>query len=63
MMGRWMGAQPDDGPWEMFVEENIFGSGGIFGILHSTIVVTLRRELDVEESIRPRVFTVLRHHL
>ena len=57
-----MGVQPDDGSWEMFVEENISQWGGeIFGsdpgIVRYIvdIYVALRRRFDVEENIRPRV--------
>jgi len=58
-----MGAQPDDGSWEMFVEENISQWGDLWdhGIVRYIvdIYVALRRRFDVEENIRPRVFSVL----
>ena len=54
-----MGAQPDDGSWEMFVEENISQWGDLWdpGIVRYIvdIYVALRRRFDVEENIRPRV--------
>ena len=57
-----MGAQPDDGSWEMFVEENISQWGDLWdpGIVRYIvdIYVALRRRFDVGENIHPRVFSV-----